>query len=222
MDSCDERAERISAAARDRQLTIATAESLTGGRISCVLGAAPSSSQWYRGIVAYASSVKHGLLRVPDGPVVSEPSAHAMVTSVAQLLGAELRVAVTGVGGPQPQDGQPAGTVWFGVFADGAARTELHHFDGDPGDVVEATTAHALFLLEDALLPGAEGDDDAVTFDAGVNLCVGRRGDAVVGMCGGVVGTVTAGRGHGEAAPRWCSRGRGWSQPGGASRRPRV
>ncbi|QZS56757.1 CinA family protein [Rhodococcus opacus] len=152
MSRCDERAERISVAARDRQLTIATAESLTGGRISAVLGAAPSSSEWYRGsIVAYASSVKHGLLQVPDGPVVSEPSARAMVTSVAELLGADLAVAVTGAGGPQSQDGEPPGTVWFGVFADGSARTELRHFDGDPGDVVEATTAHALFLLEDAL-----------------------------------------------------------------------
>jgi nicotinamide-nucleotide amidase len=151
MSSCDERAEKISAAARDRQLTVATAESLTGGRISAVLGAAPSSSQWYRGsIVAYASSVKHGLLRVPDGPVVSEPSARAMATTVAELLDADLAVAVTGAGGPEPQDGQPPGTVWFGVFAGGAARTELRHFEGDPG-VVEATTAHALFLLEDAL-----------------------------------------------------------------------
>ena len=74
-----------------------------------------------------------------------------MATSVAELLGADLAVAVTGAGGPQPQDGQPPGTVWFGVFVDGSARTELRHFDGDPGDVVEATTAHALFLLEDAL-----------------------------------------------------------------------
>ena len=149
----DERAERIAAAARDRHLTIATAESLTGGRISSVLGAAPSASEWYRGsVVAYASSVKHGLLRVPDGPVVSEPSARAMASTVADLLGADLAVAVTGAGGPQPQDGQPPGTVWFGVFTDGRVRAELRHFDGDPGDVVDATTMHALVLLEDAML----------------------------------------------------------------------
>ncbi|MDF3312601.1 CinA family protein [Rhodococcus sp. T2V] len=152
MGSCEEQAERISATARARRLTIATAESLTGGRISTVLGAAPSSSEWYRGsIVAYASSVKHGLLQVPDGPVVSESSARAMATTVAELLGADLAVAVTGVGGPGPQDGQPPGTVWFGVLSGGAARTELRHFDGEPGEVVEATTAHALFLLDDAL-----------------------------------------------------------------------
>nr|WP_257890361.1 CinA family protein [Rhodococcus sp. USK10] len=95
--------------------------------------------------------MKHGLLRVPDGPVVSEPSARAMATAVAELLGADLAVAVTGVGGPQNQDGQPPGTVWLGIFTGGATRTELRHFAGDPGDVVEATTDHALSLLEQEL-----------------------------------------------------------------------
>ncbi|MDF3312010.1 CinA family protein [Rhodococcus sp. T2V] len=152
MGNCEEQAERISVAARARQLTIATAESLTGGRISAVLGAAPSSSEWYRGsIVAYASSVKHGLLQVPGGPVVSEPSARAMATTVAELLDADLAVAVTGVGGPEPQDGQPPGTVWFGIFAGGDTRTELRHFPGEPREVVEETTAHALCLLDAAL-----------------------------------------------------------------------
>lgn len=152
MGNCEEQAERISATARARQLTIATAESLTGGRISAVLGAAPASSEWYRGsIVAYASSVKHGLLQVPDGPVVSEPSAHAMATTVAELLDADVAVAVTGVGGPEPQDGQPPGTVWFGIFTGGETRTELRHFNGEPGEVVESTTAHALFLLDAVL-----------------------------------------------------------------------
>ncbi|MFZ2172882.1 MAG: CinA family protein [Rhodococcus sp. (in: high G+C Gram-positive bacteria)] len=152
MSTYDEVAERISAAAQDRDVTIATAESLTGGKISTVLGAAPSSSDWYRGsIVAYSSDVKHGLLKVPEGPVVSEPSARAMVGSVAELLDADLAVAVTGAGGPDSQDGQEPGTVWFGIYDHGHIRTELKQFDGDPGEVVEATTAHALDLLVESL-----------------------------------------------------------------------
>ncbi|MFC9362728.1 CinA family protein [Rhodococcus sp. NPDC057014] len=67
------------------------------------------------------------------------------------MLGADLAVAVAGVGGPQTQDGQPPGTVWFGVFTSGEIRTELRHFDGESGDVVASTTDHALFLLEHAL-----------------------------------------------------------------------
>ena len=74
-----------------------------------------------------------------------------MATTVAELLDADLAVAVTGAGGPEAQDGTTTGHGVVRVFDDGAARTELRHFDGDPGDVVEATTAHALFLLEDAL-----------------------------------------------------------------------
>ncbi|MFE5703680.1 CinA family protein [Rhodococcus koreensis] len=130
MSSCDESAESISAAAGAQHLTVATAESSTSGRISPVLGAATSSSEGSRGsIVASACSVKHGLLQVPEGPVVSEPSARA-IASVAELFGAD--VAVTGAGGPQPEGGRPTGTVWFGIFAGGAAGTELRHVDGDP------------------------------------------------------------------------------------------
>ena len=118
----DRVAERISTAARNAHVFLATAESLTGGQISCLLGAAPASSDWYRGsVVAYSSEVKHRVLKVPDGPVVSEASARAMAGAVAELLGADIAVAVTGAGGPDPQD------------------------------VVTATTEHALVLLERAL-----------------------------------------------------------------------
>lgn len=150
-------AERISTAARSARVFLATAESLTGGQISCLLGAAPASSDWYRGsVVAYSSEVKHRVLKVPDGPVVSEASARAMAGAVAELLGADIAVAVTGAGGPDPQDGQPPGTVWFGLFAHGRIDTEMRHFDGEPQDVVTATTEHALGLLEQALasVPG--------------------------------------------------------------------
>ncbi|QSE91475.1 CinA family protein [Rhodococcus pseudokoreensis] len=82
----DERAERIAVAARDRHLTI---ESLTGRRFP-PFSVPPSASEWYRGsIVAYVSSVKHRLLRVPDGPVVSELSAdiHIHATSAPRRPG---------------------------------------------------------------------------------------------------------------------------------------
>ncbi|MDV7243787.1 MULTISPECIES: CinA family protein [Rhodococcus] len=152
MGSNETTAERIADAAGRAQVSVATAESLTGGQISCVLGAAPSSSDWYKGsIVAYSSEVKHRVLKVPEGPVVSEASARAMVAAVAEILDADVAVAVTGAGGPDPQDGQPPGTVWFGVIAGGEVSAELQHFDGDPKDVVDATTEHALSLLAKTL-----------------------------------------------------------------------
>jgi nicotinamide-nucleotide amidase len=93
--------------------------------------------------------VKHSLLDVPDGPVVSEVAVTAMADHVADLLGADVAVAVSGVAGPAPQDDQPPGTVWLAVRAGGRTHTRLEHFAGDPPDVVEATMGcAAVWLLE--------------------------------------------------------------------------
>lgn len=142
------RADEISRLVMDRGLSVATAESLTGGKIACQLGVAESSSDWFAGsVVAYMTRVKHEVLKVPEGPVISKECAASMAEGVAGLLGADLAVAVTGVGGPEDQEGQPPGTVWFGVFAQGETETELQRFSGDPDQIVDATTAHALALL---------------------------------------------------------------------------
>ena len=144
-------AQRISELADAHGRHIATAESLTGGGISCELGAAPGSSAWYRGsIVAYAREVKHGLLGVPPGPVVSEDCARTMAERTADLLGADTVIAVTGAAGPDPQDDQEPGTVWFALFDRGRVTTEKHVFDGAPDAVVARTTHHALSLLATA------------------------------------------------------------------------
>ncbi|MDG3010775.1 CinA family protein [Rhodococcus sp. D2-41] len=151
-DTASELAAEVSAAAQREEVTVGTAESLTGGRISCLLAAAPSASQWYRGgIVAYSREVKYGLLGVPVGPVVSQDSARAMATGAARLLGADLLVAVTGSGGPDPQDGHDPGTVWFGLFDRGTVTTEPQHFSGGPEAVVARTTVRALEMLAQCL-----------------------------------------------------------------------
>lgn len=135
-----------------RGRTVAVAESLTGGKLACHLAAAPGSGDWFRGgVVAYASEVKHTLLGVPDGPVVSAESAAAMATGVARALGADAAVAVTGVGGPDEQEGQPVGTVWFGATAGGDATTERQQYGGDPVEVLDQTVVHALRMLRTQL-----------------------------------------------------------------------
>ena len=134
-----------------RGWTVGTAESLTGGTIAGVLAAAPSAQEWLRGaVVAYTPEVKFGLLGVPEGPVVTEECARTMATATARLLGADLVVAVTGVGGPEPAEGQDAGTVWFAVATPDGVRTEKTVFDGDPPDVLTATTERAVVLLREA------------------------------------------------------------------------
>ena len=147
-----ERAEQVARLAEDSGRSVAVAESLTAGALSSALGAATDSSAWFRGgVVAYASEVKHTLLKVPDGPVVSEQAALAMAESTAELLGADVALAVTGAGGPGPQDGQPAGTVWLAVCVGRHATTECRRFPGSPEDVVQQTVLRGLALLQQAL-----------------------------------------------------------------------
>lgn len=128
--------------------SVATAESLTGGKVASFLAASPAAAEWFRGgIVAYADDVKHDLLGAPPGPVVSADCAVAMATAARRLLGADLAVAVTGAGGPEPQDGQPVGTVYFGIVNGGDTDVQHLLLDGDPEEIVARTTLHALHLL---------------------------------------------------------------------------
>ena len=99
-----------------RGLTLAVAESLTGGLVASRLVNVSGASEWFRGgVVSYASDVKYSLLDVPEGPVVSAAAAAAMATGVAAKLGADVGLAVTGVAGPDSQEGHPPGTVFMAV-----------------------------------------------------------------------------------------------------------
>lgn len=154
-DAAAEHAHDLAAVVARRGLTVATAESLTAGTVATVLAAAPEATDWLRGsVVAYSPEVKFGLLGVPRGPVVTRECAETMARATAALLSADLCVAVTGLGGPDPDPGEdePPGTVWFAVVGpDGAERVERRVFDGDPADVLTATTERALALLREAL-----------------------------------------------------------------------
>jgi nicotinamide-nucleotide amidase len=101
--------------------TLAVAESLTGGLVAAALTDVPGSSVAFRGgIVAYATELKAELLGVDaamlaaHGPVYPAVAA-AMAAGVRDRLGATVGAATTGVAGPGPQDGQPAGTVHIAV-----------------------------------------------------------------------------------------------------------
>ena len=99
-----------------RGATLAVAESITGGLIASRLVNVSGASAWFRGgVVSYASQVKFDLLGVPSGPVVSGEAAEAMARGVAAVLGSDIGLSVTGVAGPDDQDGQPPGTVFVGV-----------------------------------------------------------------------------------------------------------
>jgi nicotinamide-nucleotide amidase len=118
---------------RAEGLSLGLAESLTGGLVGSRLTNAVGASDWFRGsIVAYASQVKFDLLHVRDGPVVSADAAEQMAEGARKALGADVGLAVTGVAGPAEQDGQPVGTVFFGLaMGDGPAISAEVHLPGD-------------------------------------------------------------------------------------------
>jgi nicotinamide-nucleotide amidase len=151
MDDVDRLGARLNDVLEADDLTVGLAESLTGGALSASVGRIRGSGDWFRGsVVAYSRGVKHGLLRVPPGPVVSEAAATAMAEHAAELLDADLTLAVTGVAGPDEQDGEPPGTVWMAVHRDRETATRLLRLEGDPEDIVEQTCSRGLAWLVDA------------------------------------------------------------------------
>ncbi|MBF6467478.1 CinA family protein [Nocardia beijingensis] len=152
MPHADDYAQELAELAQKAEITVAVAESLTSGRLSATLGAAPNSSEWFRGgLVAYSTEVKRTVLGVPDVPVVSQTAAEAMATGVRTLLKAVVAVAVTGAGGPDPQDGQPPGSVWFAIAGKQGVRAWHRQFDGEPADVVAQTVVCATERLLDTV-----------------------------------------------------------------------
>lgn len=131
-----------------RGATLAVAESVTGGLIASRLVSVAGASRWFRGgVVSYASEVKFNLLGVPEGPVVSEAAAMQMARGVAERLGSTIGLSVTGVAGPDTQDGQPVGTVFVGVADGDTVFAEMLKMPGDRERIRQFSTIGALDLL---------------------------------------------------------------------------
>ena len=151
-DDLQSLADEIGRRARDRSVTIAAAESLTSGAIASGLGRGEEASEWFAGgVVAYAERVKREVLGVTAASVLSPQCARELATGVARLLDADVAVAVTGVGGPDPEEGLPPGTVYAAVTVGDDVTDAAWRFDGDPSAVVEQTVRAALELVRSAL-----------------------------------------------------------------------
>ncbi len=148
-----EQAERVEQLLRDASHTLATAESLTGGRLAAALTAIPGASDVFRGgVVAYATEVKVAVLGVPEDVVasvgvVSAQCAEAMARGVRSLTGATYGVATTGVAGPTEQEGKPVGTVFVAVDGPAGGRTLALELAGTREQVVTRTCEEALAAL---------------------------------------------------------------------------
>lgn len=148
----------VLAALRRAGLTLATAESCTGGMIAARLtDVAGSSDVVERGFVTYSNEAKHEMLGVPMDLIarvgaVSEEVARAMVAGALAHSRATMAVAVTGIAGPGGATAtKPVGLVHIACARRGDATIhERHVFAGDRAAVREATVARALQLLESA------------------------------------------------------------------------
>lgn len=142
----------------DRRCTVATCESLTGGLIGAELTSVPGSSAAFRGgLVTYASDLKVTLAGVDADVVrrvgvIDEQTAIQMALGARRVCRADLGVAVTGVAGPDGQDGHPPGEVWLAVAGPGRlVATTYVVLPGDRGRIRQQVVRAALWLLDDAL-----------------------------------------------------------------------
>ena len=153
---------RLVEEAKARGMTVATAESCTGGLVAARITSVPGSSAVFLGgVVSYANAVKRDLLGVPLAVLdqvgaVSGECAEAMAAGARERLKADVAVSVTGIAGPDggtPQ--KPVGLVWFGVAAAAGVRSERHQFEGGRDAVRQQACDRALALLVAAVVaPG--------------------------------------------------------------------
>ncbi|MFG3104360.1 CinA family protein [Streptomyces sp. NPDC048182] len=145
--------------------TLAVAESLTGGLVAAAITAVPGASKAFRGsVTAYATELKHRVLGV-DAELLAargavDPQVAAqMAAGVRVAMGADWGLATTGVAGPEPQDGQPVGTVFVAVdgpfgAGDGSApggKVRELRLNGDRAEIRRESVRSVLALLLEEL-----------------------------------------------------------------------
>lgn len=137
----------------ERGITVALAESLTGGLLCAALTEAPGASAAVRGgVVAYATELKASVLGVSPELLASQGAVDAdvalqMAIGVAAKLGSDIGLSTTGVAGPEPQDGKPVGTVFIACVWGNKHEVEELSLSGTRNEIRSLTVHAALRLL---------------------------------------------------------------------------
>ena len=149
------------------EVTVAVAESLTGGLVVGALTETPGASASVRGgLVVYATDLKASLAGVDPALLklrgaVDPDVAAELATGARVRLGATIGLGVTGVAGPDPQDGRAVGTVFVAVSTEQRVHVEERHFDGGRAEIRQATVELCVAALEHAVAGLAQADPDA-------------------------------------------------------------
>ncbi|THB72799.1 MAG: CinA family protein [Gammaproteobacteria bacterium] len=164
-ESLEDIANQLALLLKQQKLTIATAESCTGGWIGKELTAIAGSSAFFRGgVIAYSNEIKHKLLNVPAEIIqkhgaVSQQVVQAMALGAKQRLDVDIAIAVSGIAGPAGGSVEkPVGTVWFAwtlpgnlALQKGKVIAEEKIFTGSREDVRKSTVYHALDKIKQIL-----------------------------------------------------------------------
>ena len=140
-----------------RGLSVAVAESLTGGLLCAALTEVPGASAVIRGgVVAYATDLKASMLDVPNELLdtvgaVDADVALEMAAGVASKLGADIGISTTGVAGPEPQDGKAVGTVFIACVWGKKRVVEELSLSGTRNEIRSLTVHAALRMLASAV-----------------------------------------------------------------------
>jgi len=141
---------------REKGLTVALAESCTGGLIGAALTSVPGSSQCFGcGIISYSNEAKIHLLGVPGEIIerfgaVSYQTANYMAKGVRKLAQADLGVAVTGIAGPSGDSAlKPIGLVFIALAKEGSCFCQKHFFQGNREDIRIMTVSSALKMIRE-------------------------------------------------------------------------
>ncbi|MCM2388449.1 CinA family protein [Streptomyces albipurpureus] len=156
----------ILAVLAERGQTVAVAESLTGGLVAAELTAVPGASAVFRGsVTAYATTLKHTVLGVERALLASRGAVDAqvaqqMAAGVRRVLEASWGIATTGVAGPEPQDGQPVGTVYVAVVGPkGTGNVTALRLNGTRAEIRRESVRSVLGLLAEELRGNARAQD---------------------------------------------------------------
>lgn len=144
---------------RERGLTVATAESCTGGTVARMITSVPGSSDYFTGsVVAYHNRVKSGILKVDESDIarfgaVSREVAEQMVTGVAQVFGTDCAIATTGIAGPDGGSAdKPVGTTWIAVAVGERIYSRKFLFGGSRDRIITQASCSAIQLLRQLIL----------------------------------------------------------------------
>lgn len=150
--------EALLAKLRKRGLTLATAESCSGGNIAHRITSIAGCSDVYRGgVVSYANEVKINILGVSEttiatNGVVSEPVVEQMAAGACRAVGADCAVATSGIAGPGgATPGKPVGTVCIAAAVGGRVIAKTYHFPGTRDRVIDRASTAAITLLASML-----------------------------------------------------------------------